>query len=97
MEKQSGSFKILKKTLGARTTNGDMLGFDSPASEASAGWNWLPIMRGRNIGIWNNVRFRIGGNVSIRVDKKLLKNKELEIPLEGWNTSSVKMDLNSAE
>jgi hypothetical protein len=61
----SGEFKVIRKTLGARTTNGDMLGLDGPTSLASAGWNWLPIIKGRNNGIWNNVTIRVGGNVSI--------------------------------
>ena len=62
---ESSTHKVTEKTLGARTTNGDVLGLDSPACLASAGWNWLPVIRGRNIGIWNGVTFRIAGNVSI--------------------------------
>ncbi len=61
----SGNHKIIRKYLGARTTNGDMLGFDSPACLAAAGWNWIPIIKGRNDGIWNHVTFRAGGKVSI--------------------------------
>lgn len=61
----SGTFKVIRKTLGAKTTNGDMLGLDGPTSLASAGWNWLPIIKGRNNGIWNSVNIRAGGNVSI--------------------------------
>ena len=61
----SGTAKVISKTLGCRTTNGDNLGFDSPTCLASAGWNWLPIIKGRNIGIWNDVYFRRGNNVSI--------------------------------
>jgi hypothetical protein len=57
--------KVLHKTLGGRTSNGDQLGADSPAFLASAGWNWLPIVRGRNIGIWNNVRLETSGDVEI--------------------------------
>ena len=62
---ESSTHKVTEKRLGARTTNGDVLGLDSPACLASAGWNWLPVVRGRNIGIWNDVTFRIAGNVSI--------------------------------
>jgi len=62
----SGAYKVHRKYLGARTTNGDMLGLDSPTFLASSGWNWLPIVRGRNIGIWNNVHFDIRNNVSIK-------------------------------
>ncbi|MDF7801037.1 glycoside hydrolase family 2 TIM barrel-domain containing protein [Pontiellaceae bacterium B1224] len=58
--------KVLRKSLGCRITNGDELGYDSPACLAAAGWNWLPIMRGRNIGIWNHVTIHARGNVSIK-------------------------------
>jgi len=52
--------------LGARTTNGDMLGLDGPTCLASAGWNWLPIIKGRNNGIWNHAGFTTGGNVMVK-------------------------------
>ncbi len=61
----SGSFKVIKKSLGAATTNGDMLGLDGPTSLASAGWNWLPIIKGRNNGIWNSVSLAARSSVSI--------------------------------
>ncbi|MEI6890554.1 MAG: hypothetical protein V5783_00140 [Pontiella sp.] len=57
--------KVLRKSLGCKITNGDELGYDSPASLAAAGWNWLPIIRGRNMGIWNHVAIHARGNVSI--------------------------------
>jgi hypothetical protein len=60
-----GKGKVTHKTLGASTTNGDVLGLDSPTFVASAGWNWLPIVRGRNIGIWNNVRVETSGDVTL--------------------------------
>ncbi len=61
----SGSFKVIKKALGAATTNGDMLGLDGPTSLAAAGWNWLPIIKGRNNGIWNSVSLSSRSDVSI--------------------------------
>ena len=57
--------KVLHKTLGAPTRNGDLLGYDSPTFLASAGWNWLPIIRGRDVGIWNDVYLAISGPVTI--------------------------------
>jgi len=62
----SGNCKVIRKYLGARTTNGDMLGFDGPTCLASAGWNWLPVIKGRNNGIWNHAGFTTRGNVSVR-------------------------------
>ena len=35
--------------------NGGVLGLDSPTFVASQGWNWMPSVRGRNIGIWDHV------------------------------------------
>lgn len=57
--------KVVHKKLGAPTVNGDMLGYDSPTFLASAGWNWLPIIPGRNIGIWNQVRVETTGDVEL--------------------------------
>ncbi|MCL7762633.1 discoidin domain-containing protein [Polaribacter sp. Z014] len=91
----SGTFKILKKKLGSRISNGDMLGLDGPTSLASAGWNWLPIIKGRNNGIWNNVNFRVGGSISIKdpwvstkFQSKDLKKADLTISTELKNSSS---------
>ncbi len=60
-----GNKKVIHKKLGSRTVNGDVLGADSPTFVASAGWNWLPIVRGRNIGIWNDVRLEASGDVTL--------------------------------
>lgn len=62
---RSGERKIKRRFIGAPTRNGDNLGYDSPAILASAGWNWLPIIRGRNTGIWQEAGFQIRGDVSI--------------------------------
>jgi len=62
---QPGKAKVTRKYLGAPTTNGDLSGYDSPAFLAASGWNWLPIVRGRNTGIWNDVTLTECGNVSI--------------------------------
>lgn len=60
-----GPEKVRHKKIGTPTTNGDLLGYDSPTFVSSAGWNWLPIIRGRNIGIWNGVRLRSSGAVKV--------------------------------
>lgn len=62
----SNNHKVIRKSLKTRTTNGDVLGLDGPTCLASAGWNWLPIIKGRNNGIWNKVTFRTSSNVSIQ-------------------------------
>ena len=45
--------------------NGGVLGYDNPTFHASIGWDWITTTRGRNIGIWNDVRVVREGNVSI--------------------------------
>ena len=35
--------------------NGGLLGLDNPTFHSNIGWDWISTVRGRNIGIWNNV------------------------------------------
>ena len=45
--------------------NGGVLGYDNPTFHASIGWDWISTVRGRNIGIWNDVRVVREGAVSL--------------------------------
>ena len=46
--------------------NGGVLGADNPTMHCSIGWDWIPTVRGRNIGIWNDVRLSAhAGGVTI--------------------------------
>jgi beta-galactosidase/beta-glucuronidase len=45
--------------------NGGVLGADNPTYHASIGWDWIPTIRGRNIGIWNDVFLNVSGPVTI--------------------------------
>ena len=45
--------------------NGGILGADNPTYHASIGWDWIPTIRGRNIGIWNDVFLNVTGAVTI--------------------------------
>lgn len=45
--------------------NGGVLGADNPTFHASVGWDWIPTVRGRNIGIWNDVYLEADGPVSL--------------------------------
>ena len=45
--------------------NGGILGADNPTYHASIGWDWIPVIRGRNIGIWNDVFLNVSGPVTI--------------------------------
>ncbi len=35
--------------------NGGLLGADNPTFHASVGWDWIPTVRGRETGIWNDI------------------------------------------
>ena len=54
---------VQHKKLGETYRNGGVLGLDSPTFVSSIGWNWVPTIPGRNIGIWNHVRFETSGDV----------------------------------
>lgn len=45
--------------------NGGILGADNPTFHASIGWDWIPNVHGRNIGIWNDVYFSTSGEVTV--------------------------------
>jgi hypothetical protein len=48
-----------------RTMNGGALGHDNPTFHATAGWDWISTIRGRDTGIWNNVTLTTSGAVTI--------------------------------
>jgi hypothetical protein len=54
-----------QKTLETAGLNGGALGADNPTYHASVGWDWIPPVRGRNIGIWNDVYLTKSGSVTI--------------------------------
>ena len=45
--------------------NGGKLGLDNPTFHFSVGWDWNPTVRGRNIGIWDEVFLSHSGPVTI--------------------------------
>ena len=45
--------------------NGGALGADNPTYHASIGWDWIPTVRGRNTGLWNDVYLTTSGPVTI--------------------------------
>ncbi len=56
---------IKEQTALYHDKNGGILGADNPTYHASIGWDWIPSIRGRNIGIWNDVYLNISGAVTI--------------------------------
>jgi hypothetical protein len=56
---------IKEKTLESPDPNGGALGADNPTYHATAGWDWIPSVRGRDIGIWADVYLEKTGPVTI--------------------------------
>jgi hypothetical protein len=45
--------------------NGGQLCLDGPTFLATEGWDWIPGIRDRDIGIWQDVRLRFSGDVTL--------------------------------
>lgn len=56
---------IKEKTALSADKNGGVLGADNPTYHATIGWDWIPTIRGRDIGIWNDVYISTTGDVTI--------------------------------
>ena len=56
---------IKEKTLQSPDPNGGAIGADDPTYHATAGWDWIPSVRGRDIGIWSDVSLQVTGGVTI--------------------------------
>ena len=65
IEKNSTPGSVKEKTFEHPDTNGGELGADNPTYHASIGWDWIPTIRGRNTGIWNDVYVTNSGPVTI--------------------------------
>jgi hypothetical protein len=66
--------------------NGGVLCLDGPTFISSEGWDWMPGIRDRNIGIWQDVRLCINNDVEIK-DTQVIT--DLRLP----DTSSVKITI----
>jgi Exo-beta-D-glucosaminidase Ig-fold domain/Glycosyl hydrolases family 2/F5/8 type C domain/Glycosyl hydrolases family 2, sugar binding domain len=56
---------VREKTADETGANGGALGLDNPSFHATAGWDWIPSIRGRDIGIWSDVYLTTTGPVVI--------------------------------
>ena len=56
---------VTEKTFSNLGQNGGALGADNPTFHASVGWDWIPTVRGRNTGIWNDVWMKATGPVTV--------------------------------
>lgn len=56
---------IKEKNRQSTDFNGGIIGADNPTFHATIGWDWIPTVRGRNIGIWNDVSLTTTGKVTV--------------------------------
>lgn len=54
-----------QSVLAERGPNGGQLCLDGPTFISSEGWDWIPGIRDRNIGIWQDVKFEYTGEVTL--------------------------------
>jgi hypothetical protein len=66
VEKPATPGSAKQHTLDDAGPNGGAIGAANPSYHASIGWDWMPTIRGRNIGLWNDVRLRVGGPVTLQ-------------------------------
>ena len=65
IERNATPGSVHQKTFQSAGKNGGGLGADNPTYHASAGWDWIPTIRGRNTGIWGAVYLSVTGAVTI--------------------------------
>lgn len=65
IEKNATPGSCKQKTFEICAKNGGGLGSDNPTYHATVGWDWIPTMRGRDIGIWGDVSLAITNPVII--------------------------------
>ena len=56
---------VREKTFQSTDRNGGALGADNPTFHSTVGWDWIPVIRGRDTGIWNKVFLTATGPVTI--------------------------------
>jgi Glycosyl hydrolase 2 galactose-binding domain-like/Exo-beta-D-glucosaminidase Ig-fold domain/F5/8 type C domain/Glycosyl hydrolases family 2 len=79
---------ITEQTLNSPDRNGGVLGADNPTFHASIGWDWIPTIRGRNIGIWNDVYLSASGAVTIQ-DPLIIT----DLPLPDTNSADLSVEV----
>ena len=65
VERNAHPGAVKEKTAKWTGYNGGVLGADNPTFHASIGWDWMTTVRGRNCGIWNDVRIVEKGPVEV--------------------------------
>jgi len=65
IERNATPGSVKEKTYENPDNNGGALGADNPTAHATIGWDWIPTIRGRDIGIWGKVALTQSGAVTL--------------------------------
>jgi len=85
---------VREKTADEPWSNGGALGVDNPSFHATAGWDWIPSIRGRNIGIWSDVYLTTTGPVVL---EHPLVSTKLPLPETSSADLTVEVTLRNTE
>lgn len=77
---------VKEKTFGHPDKNGGILGADNPTCHATIGWDWIPTIRGRDTGLWNDVYLTVTGPVT-------LENPLVSAALEGTARADIAVEV----
>jgi len=94
VEKNATPGSVKQKTFENPGKNGGALGADNPTYHASIGWDWIPTIRGRNTGIWNEVYLTLSGPVTL---EDPLVTTALPLPDTSHADVSIEVDLSNHE
>jgi hypothetical protein len=75
--------------------NGGQLCLDGPTFICSEGWDWMPGIRDRNIGIWQGVHLKLCGKARI-IDPHVITDLPLPATDRADITIKTRIDLNTA-
>jgi len=79
---------VREKTADETGPNGGALGADNPTFHATAGWDWIPSIRGRDIGIWAGVHVDTTGPVVL--EHPVVATS---LPLPGADSADVSVEM----
>ena len=87
VEKIATAGSIKEKTFENPDKNGGAPGADNPTYHAAIGWDWIPTIRGRDTGIWNDVYLTTTGGVTIENPSVSTK-----LPLPDTRSATVRLE-----
>lgn len=88
IEKNATPGSVREKNWQSPDKNGGALGADNPTFHSSVGWDWIPTIRGRNTGVWNNVYLTTTGAVTLE-DPFV----QTTLPLPDTSSANVKVEV----